>query len=295
MKFGDIEIFLIADGNFRLDGGGMFGVVPKVLWSKSDPPDDCNRILLGANNLLIKQEKNVILVDNGLGSKWDEKRRDMFDIDFPRQLIGELAVHGVQPEDVTHMVCSHLHFDHVGGGTYKDEDGELRTQFPNAKYYIQKGEWEAGLNPNPRDRASYLPDNLNPIKDEGLLELVEGDVEIAPGVKMIVTGGHTKHHCIIKVESGGYTAVFLADLIPTASHVHIPFVMGYDLYPETTMAYKSKFLEEAYENNHLLVFEHGPRFMAGHLEKDDRGKWRIKRFDMDTEDYAKVISESVTV
>lgn len=281
MKFGEMELFLVEDGYFRLDGGGMFGVVPKVLWSKSDPPDEKNRILLGANCLVVKSGDEVVLVDNGLGGKWDSKRADMFAVDLPRKLLPGLEQNGVGPGDVTRMIYSHLHFDHAGGGTFLDSGSRPQPQFPRATHYIQRGEWETANHPNPRDRASYLPENLEPLAEAGLVELVDGDAEIIPGVKMIVTGGHTRHHCVIQVTSGGATAIFLADLIPTPSHLHVPFVMGYDLDPETTMTMKQQLLEEAYRNRYLLIFEHGPKLKAGHLDKNDKGRWMVNKVDMD--------------
>ncbi|MBZ0264162.1 MBL fold metallo-hydrolase [bacterium] len=286
MKFGDFEIFLIEDGDFRLDGGAMFGVVPKMMWQKSDPADDRNRIQLSANCLLVKTPEATVLIDTGLGGKWDDKKRDMFAVAEPRLLMSELARCDVLKEDVTHVVQSHLHFDHAGGGTYIDGDGELKVQFPNAKYYAQRGEWEIANNPNLRDRMSYLPENLHPLNDAEVLELVDGDVEVVPGIRYRVTGGHTKHHAIVYIESGGHTAVFNADLIPTASHVHVPYVMGYDLYPQETMDFKTHFLPEVHEGNYLMIFEHGPKLKAGHLTRNDKGKWVVKKFDMEQMEYS---------
>ncbi|MFC2170944.1 MBL fold metallo-hydrolase [Calditrichota bacterium] len=280
MKFGNLELFIIDDGKFRLDGGAMFGVVPKIMWSKTDAADENNRILLSANCLLIKSGEHIALVDNGMGNKWNDKSGEMFAVEQPRQLVPELERLGVKPEDVTHMILSHLHFDHAGGSTYKDEAGNIHPQFPNARYYIQKGEWEVAHSPTPRDKASYLPENLAPLWDAGLVELVDGDAEVFPGVKMIITGGHTDSHCVISIESEGYTAWFLADLIPTSSHIQVPYVMGYDLFPQQTMEYKERLLEEMYRDRHLLIFEHGPIVKAGRLAKNDRGKWVIDKFDL---------------
>ncbi|MDP8205270.1 MAG: MBL fold metallo-hydrolase [Candidatus Electryonea clarkiae] len=285
MKFGDFELFIIDDGKFRLDGGAMFGIVPKVLWSKTDESDENNRILLSANCLLIKTGKDVVLIDNGMGGKWNDKSSEMFAVEQPRRLMKELAGYGVAKEDLTHMILSHLHFDHAGGSTYIDDNGQVTPQFPNARYIMQKGEWDVAHNPTPRDKASYLPDNLDPLMEAGLVQLVDGDTEVLPGITMIRTGGHTDYHCIIRIESGGNTAWFLADLIPTSSHVQVPFVMGYDLFPQKTMEFKEKFLKEAFEENHLLIFEHGPVLKAGHLGKNERGKWIVKKFDTGVANY----------
>ncbi len=285
MRFGDFDLFLIEDGPFRLDGGAMFGVVPKVMWERMDPPDEKNRILLHANCLLVKTGSEVVLIDNGLGNKWDEKQAKIFAVEQPRWLLENLKKIGVEPEDVTYMIQSHLHFDHNGGGTYRDADGNLKLTFPNAKYVVQKGEWEVAQDPAMRDRASYLPENLQPVADSGKLVLVDGDKEILPGIRMRVTGGHTKHHAIIYVESGGHTAVFNADLIPTASHLHIPFVMGYDLYAADTMNFKEHYLPEAFDGHYLMIFEHGPALKAGQIRKNDKGKWVVNKVDMNQEVY----------
>lgn len=285
MRFGDLELFLIEDGGFRLDGGAMFGVVPRVMWAKSDPPDDHNRIQLAANTLLVKTGEANVLIDTGMGGKWGDKEKEMFAVDEPRTLITDLARVDLHPNDITHVVQTHLHFDHAGGGTYIDQHGELKVQFPNARYYVQKGEWEVASNPNLRDRRSYKPENLQPLADAGVLELIEGDTEILPGVRTRVTGGHTKYHQIVLVESNGQTAVFNGDLIPTASHLPVPYVMAYDLYPQQTMEVKGPFLEEAHEGGYLMVFEHGPEVKAGHLHKGERGRMALEPFDMDAETY----------
>ncbi len=285
MQFGDFELHLIEDGPFRLDGGAMFGVVPKVMWEKLNPPDDRNRILLHANCLLVKTGGEIVLIDNGLGNKWEPRQAAMFEVEQPRRLLDNLAKVGVKPEDVTCMIQSHLHFDHNGGGTHRDENGELQVTFPNATYVVQRGEWDVAHDPSQRDRASYLPENLDPVQKAGKLRFVEGDEEILPGIRMRVTGGHTKHHAIIYVASGGHTAVFNADLIPTSSHVHVPFVMGYDLYAGQTMAFKEHYLPEAFEGGYLMIFEHSPVVKAGHLRKNDKGKWVVDTYEMDTEVY----------
>ncbi len=286
MKFGDFELFLIEDGGFRLDGGAMFGVVPKMLWQRLDPADERNRIQLECNCLLVKTEENTVLIDTGIGGKWDDKRRDMFAVEEPRGLITELARCDVMKEDVTHVIQSHLHFDHAGGGTFIDRDGRLKVQFPNAIYVIQRGEWDTAHNPAPRDVASYLRENLVPLEEAGVVEFVEGDTEILPGIRMRVTGGHTRNHAVIQVESGGNTVIFCADLIPTASHLHIPYVMGYDLYPKETMDFKARLLPEADEGEYLMIFEHGVKLKAGHLDKNERERWMIRSFDMDQAAYS---------
>ncbi len=290
MKFGDKELFLIEDGGFRLDGGAMFGVVPRVMWAKSDPPDDQNRIALACNTLLVKTGDANVLIDTGCGGKWSDKERDMFAVDEPRTLITDLARVDLMKEDITHVIYTHLHFDHAGGGTYIDNDGQLKTQFPNATYYAQRGEWEVANNPNLRDRRSYKPENLNPLSESGQLQLIDGDQEILPGISVRITGGHTEFHQVVFVESNGFTAVHNGDLIPTASHLPAPFVMAYDLYPEQTMKYKQPHMKEAAEKGWLMVFEHSARKAekVGHLVVNEKGRHNLEPFDMDGNDYTPV-------
>jgi glyoxylase-like metal-dependent hydrolase (beta-lactamase superfamily II) len=286
MKFGEYEVFLLEDGEFRLDGGAMFGVVPRVMWSKTDAPDDRNRIRLAANCLLIKGDGFNALIDTGLGGKWEDKERDMFAVAEPRTLITDLARVDLHPDDITHVIQTHLHFDHVGGATFIDAEGELKVQFPNARLYAQRGEWEIGSDPNPRDKRSYKPENLRPLEEAGVLELIDGDGEVLPGISVHVTGGHTKHHQIVRITSNGHRITYLGDLIPTPSHLPVPFVMAYDLFPQQTMEAKAPLLEQMHDEGDLLVFEHGANAKAGHLKKNDRGRMELLPFDMDQTEYA---------
>ncbi|MBS1262369.1 MAG: putative quorum-quenching lactonase YtnP [Calditrichaeota bacterium] len=286
MKFGEFELFLIEDGGFRLDGGAMFGVVPRVLWAKTDPPDERNRIRLACNCMLVKTGDANVLIDTGCGGKWSDKEHDIFAVDEPRTLITDLARVDLSREEITHVVLTHLHFDHAGGGTFIDNDGGLKVQFPNATYYVQRGEWEIANDPNPRDARSFKPENMNPLADAGVLELIEGDTEILPGIRTAVTGGHTKYHQIVFVESGGQTAVFNGDLVPTASHLPLPYVMAYDLYPLQTMKFKAPHLKQAHEQGWLMVFEHGAREKAGHLRVNEKGRYELAEYDMDEEVYS---------
>ncbi|MFH0882366.1 MAG: MBL fold metallo-hydrolase, partial [bacterium] len=279
------DIFLLEDGEFRLDGGAMFGVVPRVLWARTDAPDDRNRIRLAANCLLIKGDGFNALIDTGLGGKWDDKEREMFAVAEPRTLITDLARVDLHPDEITHVIQTHLHFDHVGGATFIDAEGELKVQFPNAKVYVQRGEWEVASDPNPRDRRSYKPENLNPLKENGVLELLDGDSEVLSGISVTVTGGHTRHHQTVTLRSNGHTLVYLGDLIPTPSHLPVPFVMAYDLYPEQTMAAKAPLLDRASEEGWLLVFEHAAESKAGHVKRSEKGRLELVPFDMDQNEY----------
>jgi len=196
----------------------------------------------------------------------------------------DLARVDLMKEDITHVILTHLHFDHAGGSTFIDQDGSLKIQFPNAKYYVQRGEWEISLKPNIRDRRSYKPENLIPLEEAGVLELLDGDCEVLPGIKVRMTGGHTKYHSIVYVESRDNTIVFLADLIPKSAHLPIPYVMAYDLFPTETMSFKEAFIEEAYEGKYILVFEHGVENKAGILDKDERGFYKFIPIDFEAED-----------
>jgi glyoxylase-like metal-dependent hydrolase (beta-lactamase superfamily II) len=265
MQLGKFEINVLHDGFFKLDGGAMFGVVPKVIWDKLELADERNRILLGSNPLLVRTGDHTVLVDTGLGEKYSPRELDIYDIEMPRGLLAELHRLEVSAEEVDIVINTHLHFDHVGGNTYRAEDGSIKPTFPNARYVVQKAEYEDALNHHPRTKASYNPDDIIPLQESGQLELVDGDVEAAPGIKLRVTGGHTRSHSIVEIESEKEKALYLADLIPTSSHIKIPYVMSYDLYPAETAEYKEKLLQEAAEGGFLLFFEHSPRVKAGRM------------------------------
>lgn len=268
MKLGKFSIHGCLDGQFRLDGGAMFGVVPRVLWEKTDPPDDRNRILLAIRSLLVRTGETNVLVDTGVGGKGDQKFRDIYMVDRNPPLEGALAVHGLKPEDIDIVVNTHLHLDHAGGNTCIGENGRIVPAFPMARYIIQKGEWEAAVNPDERTRGSYIIDDFLPLEDyDGVVEFVDGaEVEVVKGVSVIVTGGHTAFHQCVKVESEGEVALFLADLVPTASHLPLPYMMAYDLVPQDTLEAKKRILKQAAEEGWLVVFEHDPRIEAGYID-----------------------------
>lgn len=279
MKFGDFELYVLSDGKFKLDGGAMFGVVPKVLWEKTNPPNAMNRIELGLNSLLIKTNDDIVLVDTGIGENYPEKFFEMFEIDKSPDLLKSLHSIGLKSDDVTKVVLTHLHFDHCGGNCSKNENGELKPAFPNAIYYFQQDEFEYAKKPDPRSRGSYLAQNWQVIEASGQLQLISGNQQIIPGVEVFTTGGHTQNHQIVKVHSGGKTACFLADLAPTDSHLKTPYVMGYDLYPKTTMEMKEKVLKQALQENWLLIFEHAPKVRAGYLTEKE-GKLQIEEVEI---------------
>lgn len=279
IKFGDFELYSASDGLFKLDGGAMFGVVPKALWNKTNPANEMNRIQLGLHCLLIKSGAELILVDTGVGGGYDEKFLNIFEIDQSAgNLIQNLQNFGFEPEDITKVILTHLHFDHAGGNCTESASGEWIATFPNATYYFQSGELEYAKSPDPRSSASYMARNWRPLEKNGQLQLLHGDEEICPGVSVAVTGGHTEFHQIVKIKSQGKTACFLADLAPTNSHIKTPYVMGYDLFPKVTMEQKERVLKQALQENWLLLFEHAPFTKAAHLNEEE-GKLKLKKVD----------------
>ena len=266
---GDFELITLSDGFIGLDGGAMFGVVPRTLWEKRFPPDDANRIPLGMRPLIVKSGKTTVLIDAGCGDKMDPKLAQIYKLDRRYHLDHSLADAGVSADDIDIVVASHLHFDHVGGFTKIGKDGTLVPRFPNAKYIAHRAEWEDATHPHERNRASYLVDNYVPLADAGVLQLVDDDQTIMPGVRVRRTGGHTMHHQMIVIESGGKAAAFVADLMPTTAHVGEPWIMGYDLYPMDTLAAKKAFLKEAVAGHNLVFFEHDPAVAAGYISEQD--------------------------
>lgn len=267
IRLGDYKLYLVSDGLFSLDGGAMFGVVPKVLWQKSITPDDLNRIRLGLNCLLIVTSKSTLLVDTGIGEKLDPKFENIYAISKSTSLLKSLEAIGIASDEIDIVINTHLHFDHAGGNT-RESSGEVTCTFPKAKYIIQRGEWEDALNPNDRTKGSYLEENLLPIEESGQLQLIDGSCEIEKGVRTYVTGGHTPHHQAVFVEVGDGVALYLGDLIPTSHHLKIPWVMGYDLYPLDTIKVKKKLLDRALKEKWVLIFEHDPDVGMGYLHED---------------------------
>jgi glyoxylase-like metal-dependent hydrolase (beta-lactamase superfamily II) len=273
MKLGAFEIYPISDGRFRLDGGAMFGVVPKVLWEKCCASDDLNRISLSLTALLIRANDKNILVDTGLGPKGDEKFERMFAVERTPTIFESLKRLGLGPDDIDLVINTHLHFDHAGGNTIREEDGRVRPAFPKARYVIQRGEFEDASRANERTRASYRAENFTPIAHIDQWEFLHGDTELVPGVTAVVTAGHTRCHQSVKIESEGQAAFFLGDLIPTVSHLPLPYIMGYDLFPIQTLETKRWVLDRAFEERWLLLFEHDPAVQAGYVRTDQEGKY----------------------
>jgi len=272
MKFGNFEIELIRESSFRLDGGAMFGVVPKTLWSKVSPADDQNRVFLSCNLLLIDTGREKVLVETGMGDRWTDKEKERYGLDTHLDFSCALAEVGLTNADIDVVIISHLHFDHAGGAT-RFVDGKLVPTFPNARYYAQKGEYEFSLKANARARASYRPDDYEALMANGQMILLDGDTEVVPGIFAKLTGGHTSHHQIVCFESAGEKGVFFADLMPTKCHVTPPWVMGYDHFPLASCDAKSKWLAVASKEQWLVVFDHEAGVPWGHITATEKGKF----------------------
>ncbi len=275
MRFGKFDLFSLSDGIMRLDGGAMFGVVPKVFWERTFPADEQNRIVIGVNPLLIKSNGCNILVDTGNGDKFSEKFLSIYGIEREETLLKSLADAGLKPEDIDIVINTHLHFDHCGGNTFVDRDGKLRPTFHRARYVVQKTEWDEATDTHELSEASYLPENFIPLMDAGLVDIVDGDREIYPGITLVRTPGHNMGHQSVKIESEGKTAFFLGDLIPTSAHIPLPYIMGYDLYPMELLEVKRRILRDALENRWLLIFEHDTGVRMGYL-KEVKGKMTVE-------------------
>jgi glyoxylase-like metal-dependent hydrolase (beta-lactamase superfamily II) len=282
MRLGDFFVYSLSDGFFALDGGAMFGVVPRVFWQKSNPPDDRNRIALALRPLLIKTPDALVLVDTGIGDKQDRKFNDIYKVDHVTTLAATLRGAGFRPEQVTHVINTHLHFDHCGGNTVRTPDALIAPTFKRAKYVVQTREWEIATKPDVRSRASYVDENFLALHRFSLLYAVDGDVEITPGVRVIRTGGHTAGHQVVLVESGTEKIVYWGDLIPTASHLNVPYVMGYDTEPLVTIAQKERLLTRAAVEHWLMCFEHDPEIAFAYL-KQEKGRYLI---DQPVRDYS---------
>jgi methylmalonyl-CoA epimerase len=265
---GDVELVSVSDGFIRFDGGAMFGVVPKPLWSQKAPADERNRITLAMRPLVIRSARTMI-VDAGLGDKEDEKFHDRYGVDRRHNLDDALAEAGLSPEDIDIVLASHLHFDHAGGFTVRDAQGRIKPRFPRAQYVVRRGEWEDAMHPNARNHASYLARNYAPLADAGVLQLVDEDQVIMPGVRVVRTGGHTPHHQMVLIESGGRTAAFVADMMPMTAHLADAWIMGFDLHPLDTLEMKQGFVRDAVERGVLVFFEHDPDLVAGYIREQD--------------------------
>jgi len=275
MRIGEFDVYLLSDGTLALDGGAMFGVVPKVVWEKRMAPDARNRIRLGLNCLLLQSGDDVVLVDTGCGAKYSEKHLKMYGISHPPDLLEGIAQVGLTPDDITLVINTHLHFDHCGGNTIERE-GTLVPAFPKARYLVQKREYTDAEAANERTRASYLRENWFPLATTGQLELVDGETEVLPGLAVVPTPGHTMGHQSIQLSGPEGTLFFLGDLCPTTSHIPLAWTMGYDLYPLLVLESRRKVYQRALLEKWKLVFEHDADEPFGELELVE-GKYRFKQ------------------
>ena len=275
LALGDMRLTTLHDGPFRLDGGAMFGVVPRPLWEKRAHPDDRHRIQLAMRPLLIEAPWGRMLVDCGAGDKMSEKERDIYALDRSRTLDAALADAGLSSDAIDLVLASHLHWDHFGGATRR-HDGRLEPRFRRARYLIRAAEWQDATHPHERNRASYLADDFVPLAAAGVVTFFDGDETLRPGVRVVRTGGHTGQHQIVFIESGGQTAVFVADLIPTTAHLQDAWIMGYDLFPMETLAFKRRFIREAIDHEYLILFEHDPDVAAGYI-REEAGRRFVER------------------
>jgi len=256
MKLGEWTFRTFHDGQFKLDGGSMFGVVPKTMWESKHSADELNRIELDLRCLLVDEGDRRILVDTGMGDRWDPKMTSIFALERrPNQLIAELAEAGITRESVTDVVLTHLHFDH-SGGVFRDVDGQLELTFPNARHWVQQRQWDWAMNPSERDRASFRISDFKELQESGKLKLIDGQSEIMPGVRVTPVSGHTPGQQLVEFHTASGVVVFCGDLVPFLSQVHIPWIMGFDLNPLLTITEKKQFLTRAAEDNYILVFEH---------------------------------------
>jgi glyoxylase-like metal-dependent hydrolase (beta-lactamase superfamily II) len=269
---GRLRCHALEGGTQHLDGGAMFGVVPKPLWERRAPADARNRIPLALRCLLVEHEDGLVLIDTGIGNKEDAKFQDIYGVENagrhgPTALEDALFGLGFRPDDIRWVINTHLHFDHAGGNTYRDAGGAVGLSFPRARYVVQQGDLAFARHTNERTRAAYLPHNFDPVT----FTLVTGEVEVLPGIRCLPTPGHVPYHQSILVESGGERACFVADLVPTTAHLPLPWIMGYDLEPLVTLESKRRFYARALAEGWLLCFEHDPLVVAGRLAREGKG------------------------
>jgi len=284
MRIGQYTLTALETGRFYLDGGAMFGVVPKVLWNKSNPADERNRIELALRTLLIVGNGRRIMVDTGIGNGWDDKFSDIYGIDHSRYTLqASLKNAGLSVSDITDVVITHLHFDHSGGASFTDRDGSVRPTFPNATYFIQKKHFEWAIKPSEKDQASFVKEKYVPLYEQGKLKTLDGEKELYPGIFIKLTDGHTVAQQNILVTDGEKTLYHPGDTIPTSSHVPLPFIMGYDNFPLITLEEKKSILTRAVNGNWVIFFEHDPRCAAAPVERTAKGFRAGKSVDMNAD------------
>jgi glyoxylase-like metal-dependent hydrolase (beta-lactamase superfamily II) len=276
ISIGDIRLTFVSGGRLRIDGGNMFGVVPRVMWEKVSPPDELNRIRLDTNCILVHTLDSLGIVDTGYGGKAHPKQRQRHELDEGDPLLRNLAANDVEPNDIDWALLTHLHFDHAGGATRRDHAGSLQPTFPRARYIVQRAEWADATGELPELAGAYYLDDFVPLKNADLVDLVDGDVEIAPGVTTQLTGGHTRGHQIVRFESGGESAVLLGDMCPTSGHLPPFWTMSYDQYPLDVRRRKPALLDDIVSRNRVALFSHDPQVLAARLTEGPTGEYVAK-------------------
>jgi glyoxylase-like metal-dependent hydrolase (beta-lactamase superfamily II) len=270
LSVGEIRLTIVSGGRLWIDGGNMFGVIPRVLWQRKAPPDDQNRIQLDTNCVVVQTPSSLGLIDTGYGGKVGAKFRQRHALDEGTPLARNLAAAGITPNQIDWVALTHLHFDHAGGATIRNDD-RVRPMFPRARHFVQRLEWEDATAGLPELAGAYLRDDFEPLEQAGLLELIDGDTEIVPGIFTELTGGHTRGHQIVRIESAGESAVCLADMCPTSAHLPTFWTMAYDQFPLTVRRKKPLILGDIVERQRLALFSHDPQITAARLSLDSDG------------------------
>jgi glyoxylase-like metal-dependent hydrolase (beta-lactamase superfamily II) len=277
MQIGKYKLSIVESGFFGLDGGAMFGIIPKVLWQKTNTPDESNRVKLATRHLLLESKSKKILIDTGMGSKWDEKSRNIYAVDESRSMNSTLAKKGFKAEDITDVILTHLHFDHTGGSTVLVND-KLEPAFPNANYFVQKQNFDWARNPSDRDKGSYIKENFIPLFEEGILNFIIGNAKFDDEIEFIVINGHTFGQQMVKISDSSNTFLFCSDLMPFVSHIPLPYIMGYDIQPLVTLEEKKKYLKLALNENWKLFFGHDPEVAFATVKKFGEGYIADEKF-----------------
>jgi len=273
LSIGDIQVTFVSGGSLRIDGGNMFGVVPRVMWEREAPPDAQHRIPLETNCMLIRTPDSLGLIDTGYGSKAPAKFRQRHSLDDGTSLVKNLAAIGVKPDDITWLILTHLHFDHAGGATFRDANGQLRPTFPRARHIVQRAEWDDAVSNLPELAGAYYPDDFIPLQKADLVDLIDGDAEVAPGIHTQLTGGHTRGHQLVRIESAGDSAVCLADICPTIAHLRTFWTMAYDQYLLTVRRIKPAILNDIVDHRRVALFSHDPCITAALLSRHSENEW----------------------
>jgi glyoxylase-like metal-dependent hydrolase (beta-lactamase superfamily II) len=275
LDIGDIRLTFVSGGKLRIDGGNMFGVIPRVMWEQKSPPDEQHRISLETNCILVRTGNSLGLIDTGYGAKTPQKQRLRYSLDDGKSLVRNLAAVGVNPADVDWVILTHLHFDHAGGATYRDTDGQLRPTFPRARHFVQSSEWDDAMAQLPELAGAYFPDDFAPLQQAGLVERLAGDIAVAPGVMARLIGGHTRGHQLVYLESAGESAVCLADLCPTIAHLPTLWTMAFDQFPLQVRRQKPGIMQDIADQNRIALFSHDPSVLAARISKGTITEWDV--------------------